>query len=150
LRRPIESALAAAIGVEDQPRGRLTLSKCHLKRLAGQRAVQVVGQRQADDAAGREIDDAGQVGPALPGAHVADIATPDGVDGVRRRGEVALQEIGGLAAGRRVGDGGALGAPPGAPDQAAVRHQAGNPLAAHALARAAQRLGDARRSVGTA
>jgi hypothetical protein len=73
----------------------------------------------------------------------------EGVDGVCLWGEVALQQVG-LAPGRRVGDGGALAAPLGAPHEATEGHQAGDALAPRAQALLAQRPADARRAIGAA
>ena len=43
-------------------------SEGHLQRLFDQLGAHVVGQGQADYAAAGQVDDGGQVGPALPGA----------------------------------------------------------------------------------
>ena len=39
--------------------------------------AQMIGQAPADDAAGAEVDDDGEVEPALGGGNVSDIAHPD-------------------------------------------------------------------------
>ena len=58
--------------------------------------AQVVGGGPADDPAGGEVDDGGQVEPALPGGDVGDVAAPAGVErrGGRVDGEVAADQIG--------------------------------------------------------
>jgi len=149
LRRPLEFTLAAAVGVEDEPRIRPTLRERHLEGFAHQRGAQVIGQGETDDAAGREIDDRGHVGPALVRAHVADVAAPDGVRRVRLGGEVAAQQVGRPGC-RGVRDRGALRAPASASHDAATRHQPGHALAGDALAALAQRPHDTRRAVGAA
>jgi hypothetical protein len=80
LRRPVESALAAAVGVEDHARLRVAGGDCVGQRAAGQFRAQVVREGVADDPPGRDVDDRGQVEPAFPGRDVGDVPAPSGVE----------------------------------------------------------------------
>ena len=64
----------------------------------------VIGQRPADDASAGQVEDRRQVGPALPGRDVGDVADIAPVH-LFARTEVALNEVTGQL-GVRVGDGG--------------------------------------------
>ena len=46
----------------------------HREGVFDQLGAHVIGQRPADDPAGGQVDDRGQVGPALPGRDVGDVA----------------------------------------------------------------------------
>src|SRR4051812_26673397 len=59
LRRPLEPALHPAIGVLDQPAGRLAALDRHHEGVAGELAAEVVGHAPADDLAARHILDGG-------------------------------------------------------------------------------------------
>jgi hypothetical protein len=50
----------------------------------------VIGERPPHDAAAGEVDDGGEVGPALPGGDVGDVATPAGVE-LGARAEVPVR-----------------------------------------------------------
>ena len=85
--------LAAAVGVEDHPGCGRAGGDGVGQGVGDQVGAQVVGQGPADDPAGGEVDDGGQVQPALPGRDVGDVAAPAGVD---RRGvgrEVAADQV---------------------------------------------------------
>src|SRR3954467_12175985 len=88
LRRPLESALHPAVGVLDQPAGRLPALDRHHEGVAGELAAEVVGHAPPDDLAGGHVLDGGQVHPALPGRDVGEIlsANSGGHRGRRRGG----------------------------------------------------------------
>src|SRR4051812_20306218 len=87
LRRPLESALHPAVGVLDQPAGRLPALDRHHEGVAGELAAEVVGHAPPDDLAGGHVLDGGQVHPALPGRDVGEILSANsGGHGGRRRG----------------------------------------------------------------
>ncbi len=71
----------ASTGVEDEPRRWAAGIDGHAEGVADQLGSHEVGQGAAHHPAGGEIDDRGQVGPALPGPDVGDVAEP----GARRR-----------------------------------------------------------------
>jgi len=50
------------------------LHEGHGERVFDQFGAHVIGERPADDAARGQVDDRGQVGPALPGRDVGDVA----------------------------------------------------------------------------
>ena len=77
--------LTAAVGVEDHPRVGVAAGDGVAQRVGDQVGAQVVGDRPADDPARAQVDDGGQVQPALPGVDVGDVAAPAGVDLGRRR-----------------------------------------------------------------
>ena len=66
LRRPLEPGLAAAVGVEDHARLGVAGGDRVGQRVGDQLGAQVIGHRPAHDPAGGEVDDGGQVEPALP------------------------------------------------------------------------------------
>ena len=107
---------------EDQPRRRPSRCDGHAQRVTDQRSAHVVGHRPADHATAGEIDHRSQVQPALPGADVRDVAAPRLIELERGRSEVPLQQVHGRGPGLRVGDGGALEAPPAASSQAVLAH----------------------------
>jgi hypothetical protein len=74
LRRPVESGLTAAIGVEDRVGLDVPVAVCHLERLDAQLCVRAVAELPADDHLGREVDHDREVGPAGPGTDVGDVA----------------------------------------------------------------------------
>jgi hypothetical protein len=79
LRRPVESGLAAAIRVADEPGGRpLPLGGHHQCRYA-QLGAHVIAHRPTDDLARGQIENGGQVQPALAGRQVGDVGQPDRV-----------------------------------------------------------------------
>jgi len=106
----------------------------------------MAGQGPAHHPAGGEVDNRGQVGPALPGRDVGDVPAPAGVE-LGARPEDAANEVNGPGLGV-IDDGGlapALGAAPGEPGS---DHQPGHPLHAAADALPAQLGVDSRRPVG--
>jgi len=64
----------------------------------------VIGQGVADDPPGRDVDDGGQVQPALPGGDVGYVAAPAGVELGCVGGEVPSDPVR-PRGGARVGDG---------------------------------------------
>jgi hypothetical protein len=85
--------LAATVGVEDETRCRLSLDDCHPERLEDEGCPHVVGDGKANDPPARQVDDDGEVRPALPGADVGDITHPRLVTPELLRVEAALQEV---------------------------------------------------------
>jgi hypothetical protein len=67
---------AAAVGVEDQARLRVPDRDRVRQGVRDDLGAQVVRERVADDAAGGDVDDGGQVEPAFSGRDVADVAAP--------------------------------------------------------------------------
>jgi len=57
----------------------------------GQIAVQTIGHRPADDAAGEQVDDNGQIQPPLAGPDVGDVGGPFLVRSLRR--EVLVDDV---------------------------------------------------------
>ncbi len=101
-----------------------------------------------DDFASVQVDDRGQVEPALEGGQAGDV--PDHPLSRRRGGEVAADQIGHRShrAGRRPGHNPAFAASD--PGQAMFTHQPLHPFVVHGVAAAAQFGGDPRDTVGTA
>jgi hypothetical protein len=73
LRRPLESALPAAVAVVDQPARRLAALQGHDQGVDAQPGPQVVGHRPADDLARGQVLDGGEVEPAFVGREVREI-----------------------------------------------------------------------------
>src|SRR5438045_3380691 len=74
LRRPVESALAAAIGVEDRILGERVVAGRHLDRLLDERGLVVIVGGPPDHRLRVAVDDGGQEKPALPCRDAGDIA----------------------------------------------------------------------------
>lgn len=91
LRRPLESALNAAIGMVDQAGIWPLRRDCHPQRRQRQLGAQMIRHRPADDLAAVEVHDRGQIEPALISLDIGDVGEPD----VVRRGgdEVALEQV---------------------------------------------------------
>jgi threonine dehydrogenase-like Zn-dependent dehydrogenase len=89
LRRLVESAFAAAVGVHDDA-GDLAAAHRHRhgQRAVGQSGVVVLAEREAEYPPGGHVQDRGQVELALPGLDLGAIAVPFLVDLLR--GEVPL------------------------------------------------------------
>src|SRR5277367_4384158 len=75
LRRPLESALAATVRVMDQPGCRAHDKGCP-QGGESQVAMQPVAGRPADDPAGEQVNDDGEVQPAFAGPNVGDVGAP--------------------------------------------------------------------------
>src|SRR3954449_13157193 len=73
LRRPLESALHAAIRVVDQPGLRPAALQGHHQRVGAELGPEVVGHAPADGLAGGQVLDRGQVQPALVRRQVTEI-----------------------------------------------------------------------------
>jgi hypothetical protein len=138
LRRPVESALAAVIGVVHQARRGVALADGHVQGVQDQFGAQMVGHRPAHDPAGEAVQHHRQVQPALVGALLGDVGHPQPVRPWRR--EVPLHQVrrwcsGRVAACRPV--------PSTAVDalQAVVTHQPGDPFAADVDIQAQPELG---------
>ena len=106
----LRGVLGATVGVHYEPRARTAGSDGHLQGIAGQGGLHVISDGPADHPPGGQVDDRGQVGPALPGAQVGDVTDVDPVDLDGPGPERPLDQIDrGLCV--RVGDGGALPRP---------------------------------------
>ena len=92
LRRPLDSAFAAPVGVEDHA-GDVTAAHGdgHLQRAGGELGVVMLGQAEADDPPRGQVLDGGQVELAFVGGHLGEIAAPLMVD--RRRREVPFDQV---------------------------------------------------------
>jgi len=77
LRRPLESALAAAVGMMNEARSRASALDCHGERRDGEFGAHVIAHGPADHFAGEQVEDHGQVEPALAGRDISDIGQPD-------------------------------------------------------------------------
>ena len=75
-RRLVESKLAAAIRVMDQPFGWTPHTESCLQGSDRQPVMQAIINRPANDAAGEQIDDDGQVDSSLPRPDTGDIDAP--------------------------------------------------------------------------
>jgi hypothetical protein len=85
LQRPVESALAATVGVEDRAVHPALAAGGHRRRQGahGQVGVVTLAHRVAQQTTRRQVDDRGQVRPALVGGHVGHVAAPGHVEAVR-------------------------------------------------------------------
>ncbi len=97
--------MSSAIAVEYDFSGWSTTSDGHVQCVGDQLGSHVVGHGPSDDHPGVQIDDGGQVRPAVPGPYVSNIAAPFGVRLGRR--EVAADEVR-CPNGAVSGDGGAF------------------------------------------
>jgi hypothetical protein len=148
LRRPLDFALAAAIGVVHQRDvgARRPGPERHAQRVEDQRGVHVPGQLPAHHAPRVGVDDEAQEHQALPAAQVGQVGDPQLIG--PRRGEVALYQIR-TPARRRVRPSGAprLAAALGALD-ALGAHQPLDPVTPDVLAGPQQRLPGAPVAIG--
>jgi hypothetical protein len=126
LRRPVESALAAVIGMVHQAGGRLALADGHIEGVQDQFGAQVVGHRPAHDPAGEAVQHHGQVQPALVGALLGDIGHPQPIR--CRWGEPPPDQVRGWG-GSRVAAGQPVPTASVDADDASRAHQPGHPLA---------------------
>jgi hypothetical protein len=118
---------AATIGVEDHAVDVPTAGgHRRLQGVGDEGGAHVLGEGPADHPPREQVDDGGQIQPALTGAQVGDVAAPRHVRGGRV--EVPSDPIGG---GLRsaVDDRGAHLAPPGLAFPAVEPHDPGDPLA---------------------
>src|SRR5580693_4292066 len=129
LRRLVESALGAAVRVEDHAGVRVAGGDSVAQRSGDQLSAQVTGHRVARHPAGGDIDHGGQEQPPFPGADIGDVTAPAGIEPGRIRGEVAADPVS-PARGGRVRDRGLLPAPGRPAGQPGGAHQPGDALAA--------------------
>ncbi len=116
----------------------------HLQGVDDELGAHVLGHRPADDAAGPQVEDDGQVQPTLPRPDVRDVRHPEQVRSGRR--EVARHQVlGHREAVRRVGR--RLVAPRTTALQALRPHQSGDELSAHNLTAFAQFVSNSRAPV---
>ena len=90
--------MAAPVGVMDQSRRRATGEQRHLQRLHGEVRPQVIGKRPAHHPAGIDVQQDGQIVPALGGWQVGDITYPELVGGFSTK--VPLDQVRGRNSGR--------------------------------------------------
>src|SRR5467141_957376 len=67
LRRPVDSALAAAVGMMDQACSRALPLDCHGERSDGEFGTHVIAHGPTNHLAAEQVEDYGQVEPALAG-----------------------------------------------------------------------------------
>lgn len=139
--------LASTLGVEDHRPGRAAgLASCS-EGDCDEFGPQAVGGGPAHDASGRDVDDGGQVEPALLGGDVGDVTAPACVDRCRVRLEAAKHQVrsGGSM---RVRDSCAMSAPAGPPGEAGLPHQPCDRAASAHLALASEACVNAWGTVG--
>src|ERR1700682_6132685 len=68
--------LAAAVGMVDQPGQRTPRQKRSAESSQGQIPMQTITNRPADDTAGEEVDDDGQIQPSFAGPDIGDVCSP--------------------------------------------------------------------------
>ena len=78
----VSGVQAAAIGMMDEPRGWVVGLQSALEGAQGQVGAEVVIERPADDTVAVQVEQDGQVAPALGRPHVGDVADPPAVWGV--------------------------------------------------------------------
>jgi hypothetical protein len=148
LRRPIEFALAAGVGVVDQLdiRAVVTTGQRHPQRGEHEVGAHVGRELPADDAPAEHVDDEAEEHHSLVATQVGEVGDPQRIGPVG--GEVAVDEVG-AACGRRVRRGRAprLAATLGALDALAA-HQALDAVTADVLASPQQGLPGAPVAVG--
>src|SRR5271169_1367497 len=126
LRRPLESALAATVGMMDQPCSWAAHDEGFAERLESQVPVQPVAGRPTDNPTCEQVDDDCQIEPSLAGPDIGNVGAPFLVR--PRCGEVLIEQIGGdrpgvMAVSRPF-------EPPLLPGpEAVLAHQAGRPSA---------------------
>jgi hypothetical protein len=74
LRRPVEFAIAAAIGVKDAILGESKIAGGHLDRLLDERSLVVIAGGPADHGFRVAVDNRGQVKPAFPSWDICYVA----------------------------------------------------------------------------
>lgn len=82
LRRPIESALCASVGVQDGALG-ATAKPSHIDRVEHELGSQMVRDRPAHAAPGEDIDHGSAVDPSLARAVLSDVCHPEFVGPIR-------------------------------------------------------------------
>src|SRR4028119_827287 len=92
LRPPLESALAAAVGVMQQPGPGSSNNEGSSQGGERQFLVQPVADRPADHAPGEQVDDNGEIQPALSGPDVAAVGAPLLVGALGRK--VLVEQVG--------------------------------------------------------
>lgn len=91
LQRPLEFALSALIRVHNDLACRLASPNRHHQGVQYDVPCQRRFHRPAHDLAGVEIDDHGEIKPALPGSDIGDIGRPDLIGAGDR--ELAIESI---------------------------------------------------------
>jgi hypothetical protein len=83
--------LATAVGMMNEPGCRTSSLDCHGERGDGEFGTQVIAHRPADHFACEQVEDHGQVKPALGGPDIRDIGQPDLIGPVGT--EVLIQQV---------------------------------------------------------
>lgn len=146
LRRPVDFALAAVIGVVQQLPGRVAPPEGHHQRGDDEVGGLAFAHRPTDQRVVVEVADPCQVELAVATAELGDVGDPSLIGALG--GEVPLQQVrcrrhGGVAASTPL-------ASPMRPDEALSTHQAGHPMPAGVMAGPAELTSDARRPIGSA
>jgi hypothetical protein len=130
LRRPIESALHAPVGVVDQVREGLVLAgpDGHLQGVESEIGLEVGADAPAHDHSGEHVGDEGDIGEAGPGGHVGDVGHPQLVGGASCKGP--FHQVWSLA-GPPVRNGGSPAATPNPSAQSHLAHQTFHAAAGH-------------------
>ena len=132
--------------MEDDAGFGCSVGEGHGEGVVDQLGAHVIGQGPADDLAAGQVDDRGQVGPALPRGDVGDVADIAPVD-LLARSEVALDEIAGRL-GVGVGHGGLAPALLAPALEAGLPHEPGHPALPAGHMAMQQLLVDPRGSIG--
>jgi hypothetical protein len=91
LRRPLESALVAAIGMMKQAGTGATLVNRHPKRVDRQVLWHGFTHRPADNPPRKQVENHGHIEPAFRCRNIGDVGQPDLVRGIR--GELSIKKI---------------------------------------------------------
>ena len=146
LRRPVDFALAAVVGVVQQLACGVAATEGHHQRGDDEVGGLAFAHRPTDQRVVMQVTDAGQVELAVAAAELGDVGDPSLIGALG--GEVPLQQVrcrghGGVAASTP------LSSPMGA-DEALSTHQTGHPMPAGVMAGPAELTSDSRRAVGAA
>ena len=127
LRRLVEPALAALVGVVDHP-PRPALGHGHLQGVEDELGAEMRRHGPADDPATPGVQHDGQVEEAGPGGDLGDVGDPELIRPFRHEG--ALHQVR-SGSGGGIAPGGPDMSPPAHPRQRGPAHEARDPLAAH-------------------
>ena len=148
LRRPLESALDAAVGMVDEAWGRRAMLDRHHQGVLAQRTPQMVGHAPPYDLASGHVLDGRQIQPALVSGDIRDVCEPDRVGAVSL--EDTLEQVGSDAVAMpAVGRDRRPLLAPGRPN-AVFPHEPGDPLAGDVDALSPQFGMDARSPIALA
>jgi hypothetical protein len=91
LRRPVEFAIAAAVGMEHRALRQVQVPGGHPDRPGNQRGLVIVVHRPPDDLPGRAVNDRREINPAFPRIDIRDIADHFPARLVRR--EITVHQV---------------------------------------------------------